>query len=130
MNGLSLMKRTASTSMSIFAVSSAITFLSGKPVIDPLFSSPFARGGQLVHTPAVAPQPVSPPRTGARKSTGHHLPLDGLTAAIDQRALVRAGHDDLDRPRPGRFFQRDGILVRRQPIMLGSVERRKDFELV
>ncbi len=46
MNGLSLMKRTASTSMSIFAVSSAITFLSGKPVIDPLFSYPRLRRGK------------------------------------------------------------------------------------
>src|ERR1700722_5039867 len=33
MKGLSVMKRTASTSSSIFAVSSAITALSGKPVI-------------------------------------------------------------------------------------------------
>ena len=35
MNGLSVMKRTASTSSSIFAVSSAITSLSGKAVIGP-----------------------------------------------------------------------------------------------
>ena len=45
MNGLSVMKRTASTSSSIFAVSSAITALSGKPVIvDLLFPSPLWAG--------------------------------------------------------------------------------------
>src|ERR1700733_7718014 len=101
MNGLSVMKRTASTSMSILAVSSAITSLSAKPAM--VVSSLLAR---------------------------HHLPLDRLAAAIKQRALVRSRDLDLDRRRPRCFLQHDFILVRRQAIMLRAVEAGKGFELV
>ena len=92
--------RTASTSISIFAVSSAITFLSANPVI------------------------VRFPSPGAR----HHLPLDGLAAAIEQCAFVRSSDLDLDRCCPRRFLQRDFILIRRQAVMAGSVERGKGFQ--
>src|SRR5580700_9092267 len=101
MNGLSVMKRTASTSISIFAVSSAITFLSANPVI--------VRFLLLAR---------------------HHLPLDGLAAAIEQCAFVRSGDLDLERCRPRCFLQHDFILIRRQAVMPGSVERGKGFELV
>src|ERR1700733_15122187 len=103
MNGLSAMKRTASTSMSIFAVRSAITFLSAKPV-------------------------MCPPRRGIASS--HHLPFDGFAAAIEQRTLVGTRDFDLDRRGPWRLFQHDFILVRRQTIMLGPVERGKGLEPV
>ena len=58
MNGLSVMKRTASTSMSIFAVSSAITSLSAKPVIT--FSSLLPRLWEIY--PTTFHSMVSPPR--------------------------------------------------------------------
>src|SRR5580692_3500839 len=99
MKGLSLKKRTASTSSSIFAVNSAITALSGKPVI---FVS----------------------------ASVDDLPRDGLAATIDQGALVGTGDFDFLRRGPGRLFQRDRLIVRRQTIMLRSVERGKRFELV
>src|SRR5712671_5355192 len=102
MNGLSVMKRTASTSSSILAVSSAITFLSGKPRPAVIMSLP----------------------------SRYDLPRNGLAAAIDQRFLVGSLDLDLVRRGPGGFLQRDGLLVGRQPIMLRPVERRKGFELV
>src|SRR5579863_7253518 len=112
MNGLSVISRTASTSISIFAVSSAITSLSGKPVIvtDPFFGSLRNDG----HSIALL----------------HHLPLDRLAAAIDESTLVRARHLDVLGRRPRRFRQRNRVGIRRQPIMLRPVERGKGFELV
>src|ERR1700684_4498002 len=99
MNGLSLMKRTASTSSNIFAVSSAITALSGKPVI----------------------------RVSASVDD---LPGDGFAAAIDQGALVGPGHFDFLRGGPRHLRQRDRLFVRRQAIMLRTVERGKCLEFI
>src|SRR6202051_4019270 len=138
MNGLSVMKRTASTSSNIFAVSSAITALSGKPVIV-ISSSPPPRGegsgwGSRSHAQASMlsrnlPTPTPPsPQGGGRLA--HHLPLDGLAAAIDQGALVGAGDFDFFRRAPRRLLQRDFVLVRRHPIMLRAVERGEGFQLV
>src|SRR5271155_875793 len=138
MNGLSCMKRTASTSSSIFAVSSAITALSGKLGIIRSFvlSSPGLAGRSSNHrgrSASTGPAAI----TGCPAFAGHdsivlrhHLPLDGLAAAIDQRALVGALDPDLVGRGPRRFFQRDGLFVRRHAIVLRSVERRKGFELV
>src|SRR5215469_718295 len=101
MNGLSVMKRTASTSSSILAVSSAITSLLGKPVIE----------------------------CGLQKSVDD-FPGNGLAATIDQGALVRTGDFHLFRRGPRGLLQRNGLFIGRQPIMLRSVQRRKRLELV
>ena len=62
MKGLSVMKRTASTSISIFAVSSAITFLSAKPVIAlSSFCYAAVRFGKKIY-PTTFHSIVSPPR--------------------------------------------------------------------
>src|SRR5262245_34653188 len=83
MNGLSVMKRTASTSSSIFAVSSAITFLSGKPM------------------------PAAMTDLCALASARHDLPLDHFPATIDQRLLVGTLDVHLIGRRPPDFLQRD-----------------------
>src|SRR3977135_997382 len=117
MNGLSVMKRTASTSSSIFAVSSAITFLSGKPmpaVIDRSLS--YRRWSPALPHICARLGPGDPVTTDGDKSTGpisrspccrlldarfrergkprtltsHHFPLDRLPAAEDQRLLIRS----------------------------------------
>src|ERR1700716_2010803 len=67
-------------------------------------------------------------RTTTKFSIRHHAPLDGFTAAIDQRALVRALDLDLLRRRPSCALERDRLLVGRQPVMLGAVERCEGFE--
>src|SRR5580704_16384493 len=100
MNGLSVMKRTASTSSSILAVSSAITSLSGKPVIS------------------------------VSESLIDNLPTDGLAAAINQGALVGAGDFHFLRRRPRGLFQRDLLFIGRHAIMLRPVQRGKRFKSV
>src|SRR5690242_3578064 len=120
MNGLSAMKRTASTSSSIFAVSSATTDLSAKQVMTSFPCSASFRGRA---------------QRGARNDNEdtasiHYLPGDGFAAAVDERALVRPGHFDFFRRGPRRLFQRDGVLVRGQPIMPGAIERGKGFQFI
>src|SRR6202044_245620 len=100
MNGLSVMKRTASTSSSIFAVSSAITSLLGKPLI-------------IVSEGLIDP-----------------LPTDGLAATIDQGALVGTGDLHLFGRGPRDFFQRDRLVVGWQAIMRRPIERGEGLELV
>src|SRR5580704_11416553 len=102
MKGLSAMKRTASTSSIILAVSSAITSLSGKAVM-------------ISH-------PIS--------VSTNHLPLNRLAATIDQRALVRSGHLHLFGRGPGCFLQRDFLLIWRHVVMLRTIERGESFKLV
>src|SRR3954471_18528495 len=65
-----------------------------------------------------------------RTLTSHHFPLDRLTAAVDQRLLIRSlDFDVLWRP-PRGLLERDPLLVGRQAIVLRTVERGKGFELV
>src|SRR5262249_30346725 len=108
MNGRSAMKRTASTSSSILAVSSAITFLSGKPV-PAVISSSFQLGAPIA-------SPVFPAYDRGSFPARHALPLDRSPAAIDPRLLVRPFDLDLRRRGPRRFFERDARFVGRQAI--------------
>src|SRR5260370_7785967 len=103
------MKRTASTSISILAVSSAITALSGKPVIR--FS-------------------YSPPPITGKESSVDHLPSNGLAATVYQGALVGPGDFHLFRRRPWRLFQGNRLLVGRHPVMLGAIERTEGFKFI
>src|SRR5580704_15508365 len=112
MNGLSVMKRTASTSSSIFAVSSAITALSRKPVIVRLLSPPLVGRGRGAGREVMRKHrrchetsrpPPRPPHKGEGELT-HHLPLDRLAAAIDQGALVGTGDLDFLRRGPRRLL--------------------------
>src|SRR4051812_22552373 len=65
-----------------------------------------------------------------RTLTSHHFPLDRLTAAVDQRLLIRSLDFDVLWRRPRGLFQRDPLLIGRQAIVLRAVERGKGFELV
>src|SRR5213082_3343370 len=126
MNGLSAMKRTASTSSSIFAVSSATTDLSAKQVIQFSYSPLLARRGKgwgsNGRASNLSPDQTTPLPTLPHKGGVDHLPSDGFAAAVDQRALVGPGNFDFFRRGPRRLFQRDGVLVRGQPIMPGTIE--------
>src|SRR5262249_55560360 len=113
MNGRSAIKRTASTSSSILAVSSAITFLSGKPLPAIMFCSFY------LCAPSASPAPAADDKR--RFSVRHALPLDRLPAAIDQRLLVRPFDLDLRRRSPRGFFERDARFVGRQAIVPGAV---------
>ena len=128
MNGLSCMKRTASTSSSILAVSSAISVLSGNAVtagmvlpLTPL-SSP-GLTGRSSRCPAALWWLLDARFRGHDKRkvdagnriSADNLPLDGFAAAIDQRLLVRARDLDLLRRGPGDFSSVIALLVRRQP---------------
>src|SRR6478735_22060 len=157
MNGLCVLKRAASTSSSIFAVSSAITFLSGKPmpaVIDrslsyrrwspalPYYPRPArtrrSRNHRQRHIdgtdlPLVALSATGCPLSRAWQAenlTSHHFPLDRLPAAVDQRFLIRSLDFYFLWGRPRGLFERDPLLVGRQAIVLRAVERGKGFELV
>src|ERR1051326_8916742 len=129
------MKRTASTSISIFAVSSAITALSGKPVLG-LFccffslrvSPPSWGGGSSSRERHSRSEAARFAITACPACAGHdnnwlrhHLPLDGLAAAPDQGAFVGARHLGLFGRGPRRLLQRDRLRIGRQPIMLWPV---------
>src|ERR1051326_1316693 len=125
------MKRTASTSISIFAVSSAITALSGKPVIG-LFSfalsSPGLTGRSSSRERHSRSEAARFAITACPACAGHdnnwlrhHLPLDGLAAAPDQGAFVGARHLGFFGRGPRRLLQRDRLRIGRQPIMLWPV---------
>src|SRR6185437_1786047 len=113
MNGLSVLKRTASTSISILAVSSAINCLSGNPL--PRFMC--------------CPFRFDPAKKIAA-SCGGDLPLDRLAAAMDEGALVRSFDLDLFGRGPGFAFEGDPLFVGRQPVMRRPVQRGEGFELV
>src|SRR6185369_11233397 len=64
-------------------------------------------------------------------SSGRHCaPLDRLAAAVDERALLRPVDADLFRSDPGLLLERDGVAVRREAVVLRTVERRECLELV
>src|SRR5258708_23107858 len=88
---------------------------------------------RFFETPAVTGSPAFAHDDTERSldiSIRHHPPLDRFAAAIDQRALVGAFDLDLFGGGPGRAFERDRVLVGRQPAVPGAVEGREGFELV
>src|SRR3954451_13274270 len=65
-----------------------------------------------------------------RPSMRHHLPFHRLAALINQRALIGPIDLHLFRRDPRALLQRDGLIIWRQAVMFGAVERGESFQPV
>src|SRR5579885_3878934 len=100
MKGLSVLNRTASTSSSMRAVSSAMVLRSVNAI-----PAPF--GSRL-----------------------RHAPLDGFAATMDESTLVRTLDTHFLGRGPGLRLERHGRAVGLEPIVKRAVERRERLQLV